>query len=263
METLQIQIKQNNQSIIFLKDIIHDERLVILKFSVQRALPCNLNVFDQTICIKFCSGPPDPEKFRLLKPLPIVKCTTFETKCIKIQPRDKFENNCKASIVSLVPFQFLISSDDSNWNCNDSSSICTCTFNFVGDVVHLNITFNRPGIFHGTILYKNTVIGTNTFGSNNSNYGSTSTSGGGNVNGRFSIVSITNAEETSLQYILANSPSWKYHKGKLLVLNESVVQKSREIYIYVSSKQLYVQEYFLKFIPVKVATFRVSSMTKV
>ena len=118
--------------------------------------------------------------------------------------------------------------------------ICLHRFYISGQGIILRPNFQRPGYFHGDVTYESKTI----------------------LNGSFDIVAISNGERVILDKILANNPSWTYHQAKLLVLGNEI-RRGQKIYIYVSPKQLYIRDYLLKFIPMRVATFRVSSLTKV
>lgn len=63
--------------------------------------------------------------------------------------------------------------------------------------------------------------------------------------------------------IAGNSPAWTAHPANLKRIGDEVQLKPRKVFLYVSPKLVYVQEFMLKVIPFKLATYRVSPMTKV
>ena len=108
--------------------------------------------------------------------------------------------------------------------------------------VRLQITFSQTGVFRSKIFYKGKLI----------------------HNGEFTVVVISRDEKTAFQNILhSGNPNWHAFEGRLLAQGPIVHKDIRKIYIYVCPSILYVRDYFLKVIPVRIANFRLSTMTKV
>lgn len=86
------------------------------------------------------------------------------------------------------------------------------------------------------------------------------------TNGSFDILALTLKEQREVGLIAGDNPGWAPHPANLLALGtvgEEPLLKSRKVFCYAAPKLLYVQEYILKIIPLKIATYRVSPMTKV
>lgn len=105
----------------------------------------------------------------------------------------------------------------------------------------LTLRVPEAGVFNGSLLYDGNPI----------------------QNGTFEIISLSSSEANAVQKsVVAKSPNI-YYEGKLLAIGKEVQAKLRKIYVTVSTKQLVVKEYFLKLLPIRVATFRLSPNTKV
>jgi hypothetical protein len=74
---------------------------------------------------------------------------------------------------------------------------------------------------------------------------------------------LSTAEAAAVQKNVAVKSSKAYHEGVLVSIGKEVQTKARKVYVSVSAKQLVVKEYFLKVLPLRVATFRLSPNTKV
>ena len=98
-----------------------------------------------------------------------------------------------------------------------------------------------PGFFRGTITYQDKIIG----------------------NGVFDIASLTPDENFILTESLKKVPGSVFHEANLLAINCDVQKKSRNVFIYVSPKVLVVKEYYLGFVPSRLASYRIIPATKV
>lgn len=107
--------------------------------------------------------------------------------------------------------------------------------------VALTIRFPEPGVYHGSLTYEKEPIS----------------------NGTFETLALTTTEAAAVQKNVAVKSPNTYYEGKLLGIGNEVQNKTRKVYVSVSSKQVVLKEYFLKVLPIRLATFRVSPNTKV
>lgn len=107
--------------------------------------------------------------------------------------------------------------------------------------IYLLTRFSDPGVFHGTLSYEGKPV----------------------QNGKFDIIVLNTAEAAAVQKNVAAKSANAYYEAKLLSIGNDVQNKVRKVYLSVTSKQLVIKEYFLKVLPIRVATFRLSPNTKV
>lgn len=124
----------------------------------------------------------------------------------------------------------------------EQTDLCRHHFFNSGDYVGLKLKFLQCGFFNGEITYNHQTI----------------------LFGKFDLVCISSdREKNCLNQIIQNPDrSWVPHEAKLLVVG-SELRKGEKIYIYVCPKQLHVRDYFWKIFPIRIATYRVTPMTKV
>lgn len=82
-------------------------------------------------------------------------------------------------------------------------------------------------------------------------------------NGKFDVIVLNTTEASAVQKNVGAKSANAYYEGKLLSIGNDVQNKVRKVYVSVTSKQLVIKEYFLKVLPIRVATFRLSPNTKV
>lgn len=82
-------------------------------------------------------------------------------------------------------------------------------------------------------------------------------------NGKFEIVVLNSNEAAAVQKNVVAKSSGAYYEGKLLAVGSEVQTKTRKVYLSITSKQLTIKEYFLRVLPIRVATFRLTPNTKV
>jgi len=105
----------------------------------------------------------------------------------------------------------------------------------------MTLRFPEPGVYRGKLTYEKEPIG----------------------NGAFEILVLSPAEAAAVQKNVAVKSPKAFYEGKLLSLGTEVQNKARKVYVTISAKQLVVKEYLLKFLPIRLATFRLSPNTKV
>jgi len=107
--------------------------------------------------------------------------------------------------------------------------------------VEFIMNFKEPGIYKGTVSYGDVTIS----------------------NGVFDVLCLDMSENKKMLSVAQNNPGWAPHKALLFALGDEIQKKERKIFLYVSPKMFYVQEYYLHVIPLKIAVYRISPMTKV
>ena len=145
------------------------------------------------------------------------------------------ENNCS------IQFSHDYSNPAGTLTIMSNSSTSSIPNSLDSGRVALTTRFPEPGVFHGTLTYDNTPI----------------------QNGSFEIISLSSVEAAAVQKNVAVKSPNAYYEGKLISIGKEIQNKTRKVYVTVSAKQLVVKEYFLKLLPMRVATFRLSPNTKV
>lgn len=107
--------------------------------------------------------------------------------------------------------------------------------------VTMKMRFPEPDVFRGAVTYDTKRV----------------------QNGDFEIIVLSSDEAAAVQKNVLAKTAHVSYEGKLLSIGKEIQTKVRKVFVSVSSKQLVVKEYFLKFLPFRVATFRLSPNTKV
>jgi len=163
---------------------------------------------------------------------------TFKPFCVQqVGSSDgvKSENNCS------IQFSHDYSNPAGTLTIVSNSSSTTAPNSADSGRVALTTRFPEPGVFHGALTYNNTPI----------------------QNGSFEIIALSSAEAAAVQKNVAVKSPNAFYEGRLISIGKDVQNKARKVYVTVSAKQLVVKEYFLKLLPIRVATFRLSPNTKV
>ncbi|CAG7718986.1 unnamed protein product [Allacma fusca] len=253
---LTIEIKKGDNVVVPVKELMfpdNEKELVSVqfKFSVRVAGEHWIKVFHRRrniegspMKVEFLPLFVEPSKSTLLRACPLITWVKGVSEVLEIQLRDKYENNCKLFDVSLSSLKFSCRNADESIRPDETSAYYKHKFYpaAYSNRVVLSATFSRCGVYHGKITYKEQGI----------------------HNGEFSIIVISTEEKINFQTILNSSnPNWQAFEGRLLVHDQDLQKEMRKIFIYVCPSIIYVREYFLKIIPIKVANFRLSTMTKI
>lgn len=261
----------------------------------------NANVRGSPFLKTFLPGPIDPHKTLFLKQTSTVVCVTGQPHKLTIDPRDKYTNTCRKHDFDLSLFKFqaeqvytfptliivviMISQrslvfnvlyvnlqidenleDPSIQNCSAQFAFESCIPSSVSGIgsnnsilnvispysasnyttaetgkISLQIKFKVSGVFNGTLTYDEKPV----------------------QNGKFDIIVLNTSEASAVQKNVAAKTANSYYEAKLLSVGNDVQNKLRKVYISVTSKQLVIKEYFLKVLPRRIATFRLSPNTKV
>ncbi|ODN02096.1 Apoptosis-resistant E3 ubiquitin protein ligase 1, partial [Orchesella cincta] len=255
----------------------NEANLVVVKFSVRKSGQYSIHILCENAHVKgspfqktFLPGGIDPNKTLFLKQTSTVVCVTGQPHKLIIEPRDTYGNTCRNQDFALDLFKFAAEQIDEtlgNQSCHNcsvqftydssgnasptvSSNNSNSILNVIGHLnqcsgvdsgrVSLQTRFSDPGVFHGTLTYDDKPV----------------------QNGKFDIIVLNSTEAAAVQKNVAVKSANAYYEGKLLSVGNDVQNKIRKVYMSVTSKQLVIKEYFLKVLPIRVATFRLSPNTK-
>jgi hypothetical protein len=108
-------------------------------------------------------------------------------------------------------------------------------------LIELIVLLREPGVFKGVVMYDENPI----------------------ANGTFDILCLTRDENAEMLEIVNTNSGRTSHKASIIAVGDTLQSKVRKAFIYVSPKLFYVQEYIFSVIPIRIAVYRISPMTKV
>ncbi|XP_021944995.1 apoptosis-resistant E3 ubiquitin protein ligase 1 isoform X2 [Folsomia candida] len=285
-----IEVKKDSQKVAVVtefggKDPL-DANLVVVKFSVRQSGQYGIHIMVENSHVKgspftktFLPSAIDPHKTLFLKQTSTVVCVTGQVHKLIVEPRDGYGNLCRVQDFCLDLFRFGAEQIDDNMESQDyqncsvqfshdsgyssTTGTVTTTATSKTDIpspillcrgsasssassetepgrISLQIKFPDQGVFRGMLRYDNKPV----------------------QNGKFEIVVLNSNEAAAVQKNVVAKSSGAYYEGKLLAVGSEVQTKTRKVYLSITSKQLTIKEYFLRVLPIRVATFRLTPNTK-
>ncbi|EEB18783.1 ubiquitin-protein ligase, putative [Pediculus humanus corporis] len=187
----------------------------------------------------FNSGPPDPNKTQLLKQSSIVVCTLDLRYTLAIEPRDEFDNFCHFNdpAAALKGYSVKISKLDSQEFGSHKSGFF---YDGTSGKIKVLLKFQCEGCYHALVTLNNVRI----------------------RNGDFNIIVLNNIDTEIIQKNIASNNNGVCYEARLIKIQSETLQKPKKVFCYISPKQITIKEFILKFIPIRLLTFRLCPSTK-
>lgn len=199
----------------------------------------------------FSPGAVDARRTAVLRHAATLVCAVQRAQPVHVQPRDAFNNACAVPPAEgcageteypVEGYEVRISPLGCPVDEELSQSV-TFQFDTVNQRVTMTVCFQTPGIYHAIITYKSVTL----------------------HNGEFDCIVLTASDTAIVQRnVSSKSHNICYEARLLSALNVGADKpiKPRKIMCYISPKQLTLKEMILRFIPKRLATFRLCPSTK-
>ncbi|XP_011496613.1 PREDICTED: apoptosis-resistant E3 ubiquitin protein ligase 1 [Ceratosolen solmsi marchali] len=191
----------------------------------------------------FLPGSPDSNKTVFVRHSPIVVCTAGVAHSMTIEPRDEYDNPCVFGINDEPVHGYDVNITRIGSSTPDSASeLCIIHLEHdpSNDRIQLKVNFLKDGWYHVTISL---------FGSQLHN-------------GDFDIIVLESAVGKAVHDNVASKYPDICYTAKLLTIQGKRFSKPKNVFCYISPKQLIINEYLLGFIPRRLVTFKLCPSTK-
>ncbi|XP_032592296.1 apoptosis-resistant E3 ubiquitin protein ligase 1 isoform X6 [Drosophila grimshawi] len=189
----------------------------------------------------FLPGAIDPRRSRFIRPASTVICCASAPTLMHIEPRDEFGNAClfEQSDEALQGYQVAIY-DLHGISVEKLQHAIAFNYDRVNSRVSVTALFPEPICLRAVISYREQQL----------------------PNGDFDIIVLSSSDTTLVHKNIASRKHNICYEAKLLSVFGSARSKPRKVMCYVGPKQVTIKEMILKFIPKRIATFRLCPSTK-
>ncbi|XP_068151337.1 apoptosis-resistant E3 ubiquitin protein ligase 1 isoform X2 [Drosophila tropicalis] len=189
----------------------------------------------------FLPGAIDARRSRFVRPASTVICCAGSPTMMHIEPRDEFGNAClfDQSDEALQGYQVSIY-DLRGIVVTSLQQAITFTYDRVNSRVSVTALFPEPICLRAVINYNEQQL----------------------PNGDFDIIVLSSSDTTLVHKNIASRKHNICYEAKLLSIYGAAKSKPRKVLCYVGPKQVTIKEMILKFIPKRIATFRLCPSTK-
>jgi len=252
-DEIEITIKQGDNLIAAAVEVggssAEEEHNVRVSFTVRKAGQYHIHILTGSIPIRgspfiknFIPGPPDAGKTQLIRPTSMAVCTVGNVHEFLLNPCDEYGNHCSWVANPWQQAEALDQFSVESYNVESNMEVVEPFVEWIWvEVLHrllLHVAFTAKGIYFIRIKLADVVIS----------------------KAEFNMIALNVNEAKVVEKDVLNLPSYS---AKLLSLNGEEWTKAKKVYCALSPKQIAVKEYFLGFIPSKLATFRLCPSTKV
>ncbi|XP_030382842.1 apoptosis-resistant E3 ubiquitin protein ligase 1 isoform X4 [Scaptodrosophila lebanonensis] len=189
----------------------------------------------------FLPGPIDARRSRFIRPASTVICCAGSPTLMHIEPRDEFGNAClfEQSDDALQGYQVAIY-DLHGVAVEKLHHAIAFNYDRVNSRVSVTALFPEPSCLRAVISYLEQKL----------------------PNGDFDIIVLSSSDTTLVHKNIASRKHNICYEAKLLSIYGAAKSKPRKVLCYVGPKQVTIKEMILKFIPKRIATFRLCPSTK-
>ncbi|KAI5753341.1 hypothetical protein M8J77_026045 [Diaphorina citri] len=189
----------------------------------------------------FLPGRPDPKKSTIVKFTSIMLAVENVLSKLSLEPRDEFGNTCIHSHKYDPSADYAVFVTRSGGSEGDGSEELSQNFlyNEKQKQVKLCLVFPYCGLYQIVVQYRGVTIS----------------------NGAFDCIVLSSSEALSLEAKM--SERHVSYVAYLIHMNGTPLSRPRKVIVNLCPKQVIIREYFLKFIPKKLVTYRLSPSTKI
>lgn len=190
----------------------------------------------------FIPGQMDARRSRLIRPASTVICCAGAPTQLYIEPRDEFGNACAfedTSDESIVGYKIELFDLD-GLPIDKLLSAISLAYDKVNSRVTLTSLFPEPICLRALIHFNDQKL----------------------PNGDFDIIVLSSSDTTLVHKNIASRKHNICYEAKLLSVYGQAKTKPRKVLCYIGPKQVTIKEMILKFIPKRIATFRLCPSTK-
>lgn len=189
----------------------------------------------------FLPGAIDARRSRFIRPASTVICCASAPTLMHIEPRDEFGNACvfEQSDDALKGYHVAIY-DLHGVAVEKLQHAIVFSYDRVNSRVSVTALFPEPTCLRAVISYRDQQL----------------------PNGDFDIIVLSNSDTTLVHKNIASRKHNICYEAKLLSIYGATKGKPRKVMCYVGPKQVTIKEMILKFIPKRIATFRLCPSTK-
>ncbi|PIK52514.1 putative apoptosis-resistant E3 ubiquitin protein ligase 1 [Apostichopus japonicus] len=227
-----------------------NNEVTVHAFTVKRAGIYSISVTVMHVHIKgspfkkkFLAGTPDPKKTGLVHHSSVAVVTQNADQSLQVEVRDIYDNVCSLDSLkrsgAATEFQFKVAKNDGQ----SSPSLSSCAkFKPAMNNNYITLTMNvkRPGCYQASITYQGEPI----------------------RNGNFTLLVLSEPDAEKVTKCIEKKNGDAHFECMLLACKHEKLRKPKKVVCYISPKQLTVKEFYLKFIPKRLFTFRVCPATK-
>ncbi|XP_017860169.1 PREDICTED: apoptosis-resistant E3 ubiquitin protein ligase 1 isoform X4 [Drosophila arizonae] len=219
-----------------------------VKFTVRTAGQYNISVLIGASHIagspfvrNFLPGAIDPRRSRFIRPASTLICCASAPTLMHIEPRDEFGNACifEQSDEALQGYRVAIY-DLHGVSVEKLQNAIVFSYDSVNSRVSVTALFPEPICLRASISYRDQQL----------------------PNGDFDIIVLSSSDTTLVHKNIASRKHNICYEAKLLSIYGTTKSKPRKVMCYVGPKQVTIKEMILKFIPKRIATFRLCPSTK-
>lgn len=185
----------------------------------------------------------DGRRSRLIRPASTVICCAGTSTLLYIEPRDEYGNSCifNDDIDPIKGYKIDIFDLYDNKVTDKFLNSIKLTYDKLNSRVTLNLFFIEPICLKAIICYEQQKL----------------------PNGDFDIIVLSSSDTTLVHKNIASCKHNICYEAKLLNIYGHQKAKPRKVLCYIGPKQVTLKEMILKFIPKRIATFRLCPSTKV
>ncbi|KAI5710424.1 hypothetical protein M8J75_008552 [Diaphorina citri] len=189
----------------------------------------------------FLPGRPDPKKSTIVKFTSIMLAVENVLSKLSLEPRDEFGNTCIHSHKYDPSADYAVFVTRSGGSEGDGSEELSQNFlyNEKQKQVKLCLVFPYCGLYQIVVQYRGVTIS----------------------NGAFDCIVLSSSEALSLEAKM--SERHVSYVAYLIHMNGTPLSRPRKVIVNLCPKQVIIREYFLKFIPKKLVSYRLSPSTKI
>ncbi|XP_055683198.1 apoptosis-resistant E3 ubiquitin protein ligase 1 isoform X1 [Lutzomyia longipalpis] len=189
----------------------------------------------------FIPGKMDARRSRLIRPANTVVCSAGAPTLLHIEPRDEYGNACTFGNDDDPVKGYRIDIFDlSGQPAEKLSSALTMAYDKVNSRVTVTALFPEPICLKAIFNYEDQKL----------------------PNGDFDIIVLSSSDTTLVHKNIASRKHNICYEAKLISIYGQIKTKPRKVLCYIGPKQITIKELILKFIPKRIATFRLCPSTK-
>ncbi|XP_063699374.1 apoptosis-resistant E3 ubiquitin protein ligase 1 isoform X1 [Culicoides brevitarsis] len=189
----------------------------------------------------FVPGAMDARRSRLIRPASTVVCCAGAPTLLHIEPRDEFGNTCQFDANADPVHGYEIEIYDLHGKlCEKYLSVISLAYDKVNARVIMTLNFPEPICLRAIVSYRGQRL----------------------PNGDFDIIVLSSSDSAQVHKSIISKKHNICYEAKLLSIYGQPKQKARKVLCYIGPKQVTIKEMILKFIPKRIATFRLCPSTK-
>ncbi|XP_064535521.1 apoptosis-resistant E3 ubiquitin protein ligase 1 isoform X6 [Drosophila montana] len=189
----------------------------------------------------FLPGAIDPRRSRFIRPASTLICCASSPTLMHIEPRDEFGNACLFEQTDEAVQGYRVAIYDLHGvSVEKLQHAIAFSYDRVNSRVSVTALFPEPTCLRAIISYRDQQL----------------------PNGDFDIIVLSSSDTTLVHKNIASRKHNICYEAKLLSVYGTTRSKPRKVMCYVGPKQVTIKEMILKFIPKRIATFRLCPSTK-